>query len=225
MYESPHSRHCICRHCFRGIPRFRRAGKRAGNRPRASASCAMEQAWHCRRRTSSPWGRQLSPRAATPAAGFRSVATRRLRPARHAARLSVHVSRAGARGEQHAARTDITLTRQNESPFAPPTDAHSHTDLAWRLRHLPRSVLRDDRRYLRRRRPDDRTTPGPPGSNRWAFFDQEFTGQVNFLTTASTNPLSAPHEVATAARRRVLRARRARRRHRGLADARGHRLR
>jgi hypothetical protein len=38
-------------------------------------------------------------------------------------------------------------------------------------------------------------------SNRWAFLDQQFTGQVNLLTTASTNPWSAPH--ATAAPRGV----------------------
>ena len=89
----------------------------------------------------------------------------------------------------------ITLTRQSDSPFAVPTDAHSHTDLAWQLRHLPRSVLRDES-----------GTSGAGGqttapsqdtrSNRWAFLDQEFTGQVNLLTTASTNPLSAPHAAA-----------------------------
>lgn len=93
----------------------------------------------------------------------------------------------------------ITLTRQSDSPFAIPNDAHSHTDLAWQLRHLPRSVLRDeggtsDGGQNTKASQDTR-------SNRWAFLDQEFTGQVNLLTTASTNPLSAPH--ATVAPRGV----------------------
>ena len=90
----------------------------------------------------------------------------------------------------------ITLTRQNESPFAPPADAHSHTDLAWQLRHLPRSVLRDESGTSGA----GSQTAAPARdnrSNRWAFLDQEFTGQVNLLTTASTNPLSAPHATAT----------------------------
>ena len=90
----------------------------------------------------------------------------------------------------------ITLTRQNESPFAPPTDAHSHTDLAWQLRHLPRSVLRDEGETAAGGAQTTPTSP-PNRSNRWTFLDQEFTGQVNLLTTASTNPLSAPHATAT----------------------------
>ena len=94
----------------------------------------------------------------------------------------------------------ITLTRQSDSPFAIPNDAHSHTDLAWQLRHLPRSVLRDEGETLGA---GDRTTTSSQEnrSNRWAFLDQQFTGQVNLLTTASTNPWSAPH--ATAAPRGV----------------------
>jgi hypothetical protein len=87
----------------------------------------------------------------------------------------------------------ITLTRQSDSPFAIPNDPHSHTDLAWQLRHLPRSVLRDEGGTA-----GESTTPSQDNrSNRWAFLDQQFTGQVNLLTTASTNPLSAPHATAT----------------------------
>lgn len=90
----------------------------------------------------------------------------------------------------------ITLTRQSDSPFAIPTDSHAHTDLAWQLRHLPRSVLRDE---------GGTSDTGNKGasqstqnrSNRLGFLDQDFTGQVNLLTTASATPLSAPHATAT----------------------------
>ena len=90
----------------------------------------------------------------------------------------------------------ITLTRQSDSPFAIPTDSHAHTDLAWQLRHLPRSVLRDESGTSDAGN-QGTTQPQPNRSNRWAFLDQEFTGQVNLLTTASTTPLSAPHASAT----------------------------
>jgi hypothetical protein len=90
----------------------------------------------------------------------------------------------------------ITLTRQSDSPFAIPNDAHSHTDLAWQLRHLPRSVLRDE--GATSGAGGKTTTPSQDNrSTRWAFLDQEFTGQVNLLTTASTNPFSAEHAAAT----------------------------
>ena len=69
------------------------------------------------------------------------------------------------------------------------------SDLAWQLRHLPRSVLRDEGGTATA---GEQTTPSQENrSNRWTFLDQQFTGQVNLLTTASTTPLSAPHATAT----------------------------
>jgi len=87
----------------------------------------------------------------------------------------------------------ITLTRQGESPVAIVADDHAHTDLAWRLRHLPRSVLRDENESAIG---VTRTASSDGRSSRLAFFDQDFTGQVNLLTTASTNLLSVPHASA-----------------------------
>jgi hypothetical protein len=91
----------------------------------------------------------------------------------------------------------ITLVKQGEAAVAAVGDSHAHTDLAWRLRHLPRSVLRDGMT----------TQPGAGGADpsttgRASLFDRavdtslrfasrvaaaEFTGQVNFMTTTSAN--------------------------------------
>jgi hypothetical protein len=88
----------------------------------------------------------------------------------------------------------ITLTRQNDSPFAVPADAHAHTDLAWQLRHLPRSVLRDGSETAGSQATSSSRDTRP---NLWGFLDQDFTGQVNLLTTASTSAFSAPHATAS----------------------------
>ncbi|HEX5069971.1 MAG TPA: TonB-dependent receptor [Vicinamibacterales bacterium] len=98
----------------------------------------------------------------------------------------------------------ITLTRDAAGAIA---DDHAHTDIAWALRHLTRSVLRD-------------TGPATPGftkpdsaggqrvlagraGDRWALpADVDFRGQLNFVTTATAGPMtglspfSAPRGVA-----------------------------
>ena len=86
----------------------------------------------------------------------------------------------------------ITLFRQTDAAAAAPPDDHSHSELAWRLRHLPRSVLRDG----------TATAAGPDrslfgravdSSVRLAsrIADTNFSGQVNFVTTATANLAAA----------------------------------
>ena len=83
---------------------------------------------------------------------------------------------------------NITLVKQLDSPFdAKLEDEHAHTDLAWRLRHLPRSVLRDG-------------VPVPDKTGRMmtdavsplaaALLGPDLRGQVNFITTTTAQPLS-----------------------------------
>jgi TonB dependent receptor/Carboxypeptidase regulatory-like domain len=77
---------------------------------------------------------------------------------------------------------------------AVPTD-HSHTEAAWRLRHIPRSVLRDGMSPVDR--PADTFRPGRSildqafaGSARTAasfFTETDFSGQINFLTTSAVD--------------------------------------
>jgi len=95
----------------------------------------------------------------------------------------------------------ITLVRQDEAIMAGILDdSHAHTELAWRLRHLPRSVLRDGAATIPEAssaRPGTEA-PSRPGSlldrtvhtsmrlaSRVAGTD--FTGQLNFVTTASAD--------------------------------------
>ena len=72
---------------------------------------------------------------------------------------------------------------------------HSHTDTAWRLRHLPRSILKDSANAVIE---DDSFSPvdplfgaGAPGAASVAgsfLADLPFTGEVNLLTTGAFAP-------------------------------------
>ena len=81
----------------------------------------------------------------------------------------------------------ITLTRHADQVMTGPIDSHAHTDLAWRLRHLTRSVLRDEG-MTPGAVPIDRAKPKRPDVGSW--FGSDLTGQVNFVTTASTRFLA-----------------------------------
>jgi hypothetical protein len=99
----------------------------------------------------------------------------------------------------------ITLTREAGLAPDPLADDHAHTDLAWALRHLTRSVLRDTGPAA-----PGFTTPDTAGqgavsgraADRWALPAVDFRGQLNFVTTATAgplvglSPLSAPRGVA-----------------------------
>ena len=90
---------------------------------------------------------------------------------------------------------NITLTRQAGTPTdVAAGEDHSHSETAWRLRHLTRSVLRDGAGAV----------PIAPGQIRLperatdvrsrfalALAGTDFRGQVNFVTTAVAGPLSA----------------------------------
>lgn len=80
----------------------------------------------------------------------------------------------------------ITLVRQGDLLAASKqTDEHAHTELAWRLRHLPRSVLRDAAGQ-----PDwtEHDGTGRVGRRAGSSLLGQFTGQVHFVTTASGTP-------------------------------------
>lgn len=96
----------------------------------------------------------------------------------------------------------ITLTKQSD-PLVDfiPDDGHAHTDLAWSLRHLTRSVLRDG---------SDSVPPGAParGTPGWidtsrtgssagvaspleaALAGTDFRGQLNFISTTTARPMA-----------------------------------
>jgi hypothetical protein len=84
----------------------------------------------------------------------------------------------------------ITLTRQGDAAVTPAAGQHAHTELAWLLRHLPRSVLRDESgtTYVRRQ----------PAEGRASWLDLDLTGQVNFVTTASASSFATAPESALA---------------------------
>ena len=86
----------------------------------------------------------------------------------------------------------ITLTRQNASLLEEPVGGHSQSDLAWRLRHLPRSILRDESGATATAGTGSAAASERAPSPRRTFLDQDFTGQVNFVTTASMNSLTTP---------------------------------
>jgi hypothetical protein len=71
----------------------------------------------------------------------------------------------------------ITLVRQDLNVVDP---NHAHTEMAWRLRHLPRGVLRDGQ---------DWTNTAGRASALPAF--DNLSGQVNLLTTGVATPPSA----------------------------------
>ncbi len=100
---------------------------------------------------------------------------------------------------------DITLTRQVDPPKDLATDdGHAHTDMAWILRHLPRSVLRDGSDILpgRPEGANGRIDPlrgdlaGESASRvAQALAGSDLQGQVNFVTTAVAGPMSAWSQV------------------------------
>ena len=71
--------------------------------------------------------------------------------------------------------------------------AHAHSDTAWRLRHLPRSALRDT--TPGRLRGDDDRSPsadvigrsGIAGAATSFFTQTDFSGQLNFITTSTVS--------------------------------------
>ena len=90
----------------------------------------------------------------------------------------------------------ITLFRQGEAAMVENVaDNHAHTDLAWRLRHLPRSVLRDATTETEWTEGDPTAFTGQPAGSVWGravdssmrlasrLADTDFTGQLNFVTT------------------------------------------
>jgi len=86
---------------------------------------------------------------------------------------------------------NITLTRQLDSPLESAVDDHAHTDLAWRLRHLPRTILRDapvgtgDRGIAMGRPSVDGLSPLAA-----ALGGSDLRGQVNFMTTTVARPIA-----------------------------------
>jgi hypothetical protein len=99
-------------------------------------------------------------------------------------------------------RLERTITLTREGPAAEPIedDAYAHTDLAWRLRHLTRSVLRDGPTAV----PIDPANGGLGRSDTMrtgsatdmmsplaaALAGTDFRGQLNFVTTTTARPLS-----------------------------------
>jgi hypothetical protein len=95
----------------------------------------------------------------------------------------------------------ITLIRQSEATMAENVaDSHAHTDLAWRLRHMPRSVLRDAAAQTEYTEGEAAELRGQPAESVWGravdsslrlasrLADTNFSGQLNFVTTTSANP-------------------------------------
>lgn len=85
----------------------------------------------------------------------------------------------------------ITLTRQGDTAAIPAAGQHAHSELAWLLRHLPRSVLRDEAGVApapARARPSAATS----------WLDVDLTGQVNFVTTASASSFASASDTAFA---------------------------
>ncbi len=85
----------------------------------------------------------------------------------------------------------ITLTRQGETAAIPAAGQHAHSELAWLLRHLPRSVLRDESGTV-----PQPARARPAGASSW--LDVDLTGQVNFVTTASASSFATASDTAFA---------------------------
>jgi hypothetical protein len=83
-----------------------------------------------------------------------------------------------------------------EMPDPTSDDDHSHTDTAWRLRHLTRSILKDSANAVivpdDDSHPDDsffgRSGRGPASVAGSFLADLPFTGEVNLLTTGAFAP-------------------------------------
>ncbi|HEY7474214.1 MAG TPA: TonB-dependent receptor [Vicinamibacterales bacterium] len=102
-------------------------------------------------------------------------------------------------GVRTAERSVLTASLTETPPIgsevlaqAAATD-HSHSEAAWRLRHLPRSVLRDSaepavdpaREFRPKNSLLDKTLYGSARAATSFFVDTDFSGQVNFLTTSA----------------------------------------
>jgi hypothetical protein len=86
---------------------------------------------------------------------------------------------------------NITLVKQLDTPFdAPLDDAHAHTDLAWQLRHLARSVLRDGLAGPGAIGGSGRANGDAVSPLAGALLGPDVRGQVNFITTTTAQPLS-----------------------------------
>jgi hypothetical protein len=97
-----------------------------------------------------------------------------------------------------AATSEVTAALTNSAALATPdTDDHSHSDAAWRLRHLTRTVLRDTAPAAATDtvtsgedfRPQSSVASDVMANSALAaasFLSRtDFTGQVNFLTTSA----------------------------------------
>jgi hypothetical protein len=84
---------------------------------------------------------------------------------------------------------NITLVKQTDPlQGAAASDSHAHTDLAWQLRHLPRSVLRDTA-IGAITSADFGAGAGRAGSPLAStIFGSDLRGQVNFITTTVARP-------------------------------------
>jgi hypothetical protein len=127
---------------------------------------------------------------------------------------------------QRPVERELTLTRVVAQPASAtasqpaPTDSgatdHAHTERAWRLRHMTRSVLRDDavptpleadrsavQAFAPRTSLLDWVVDGSARAATTFFADTDFRGQVNFLTMglvtgeSGTPPLSWPQGSAS----------------------------
>jgi hypothetical protein len=97
-----------------------------------------------------------------------------------------------------------------EQPGTADASDHSHSEAAWRLRHLPRSVLRDGAGSAVDPA-NDQFRPGASSTGRSSrtassfFSETDFSGQVNFLTTSTVDgttgwlPAQWPRGVASVA--------------------------
>ena len=112
----------------------------------------------------------------------------------------------------------ITLVRQGAlaAATAAGTDDHAHSEAAWRLRHLTRSVLRDtatpgttgatptagDKEFTPRLSFFDRAVEGSARAAASFFTQTDFSGQLNFVTTSTAPagrgwwPFGGPRGVA-----------------------------
>ena len=80
----------------------------------------------------------------------------------------------------------------SEQPGTAGVPDHSHSEAAWRLRHLPRSVLRDGTGSAidpagEQFRPGASFPGRSSGAPTSLFADTDFNGQVNFLTTSTVD--------------------------------------
>lgn len=108
---------------------------------------------------------------------------------------NITLLRQGVRPPERSILTaGVVQTPQAAAGQAVPTD-HSHSEASWRLRHLPRSVLRDGMSPIDPS--PDSFRPGRSildqafaGSARTAtsfFTETDFSGHVNFLTTSAVD--------------------------------------